>query len=113
MATVTDIKYIVRDPEVYGGKPCITGHRIAVHDIAVAHTLHGFTPEQITSEVFPSLSLAQVYAALLYYEEHKDEIDREIAEDSADITSRAAADTSPLALKIRAAMDKPRGEVGQ
>lgn len=113
MATATDIKYIVRDPQVYGGKPCIAGHRVAVHDVAVAHTLYGFTPEQITSEVFPSLSLAQVYASLLYYEEHKDEIDREIAEDSADITALAAADTSPLALRIRAAMDTRRGELGQ
>lgn len=112
MSTATDIKHIVRDPKVYGGKPCIAGHRIAVHDIAVAHTLHTYTPEQIASEVFPSLSLAQVYAALLYYEEHKDEIDREIAEDSADITSRATADTSPLARKIRAALAE-QGELGQ
>lgn len=113
MATATDIKYIVRDPKVYGGKPYIAGHRIAVHDIAVAYTLHAYTPKQIASEVYPSLSLAQVYAALLYYEEHKDEIDREIAEDLADITSRAAADTSPLALMIRAATAERKGEPGR
>src|SRR5579884_3928509 len=85
MTTIpTDIKYIVRMPGVYGGKPCIEGHRIAVHDIAVSHN-QGYTPEQIVSEHFPTLTLSQVYAALLYYHEHKDEIDREIAEEVTDI----------------------------
>ncbi len=97
----TDIKHIVRTPNVYGGKPRIDGHRISVHDIAESHNL-GLTPEQIIAEHYPTLSLTQVYAALLYYHEHKDEIDREIAEEAADIRTRAQADNSPLAQRLRA-----------
>lgn len=104
MSTATDIKHIVRDPKAYGGKPCIEGHRIAVDSIALARYLDGYTPEQVATEVFPSLTLAQVYAALLYYQEHKDEIDREIAEEAADIKARAAADMSPHAERMRQAI---------
>jgi hypothetical protein len=71
-----------------------------VHDIAVTHN-QGYSPEQIVAEHYPTLSLAQVYAALLYYHEHKDEIDREIAEEAADIKARAQADMSPLAQRLR------------
>ncbi len=101
MTTIpTDIKHIVRTPGIYGGKPCIEGHRISVHDIAERHNL-GLTPEQIVAEHYPTLSLAQVYAALLYYHEHKDEIDREIAEEAADVKARAQADASSLAQRLR------------
>jgi hypothetical protein len=44
---------------------------------------------------------AQVYAALLYYYEHKDEIARKIAEEAADIKVRVQADMSPLAQRFR------------
>ena len=88
-STVTEIKYIVRDPNFYEGKPCIEGHRIAVHDVALARYFHGYTPEEIVIKAYPTLTLAQVYAALLYYQEHKQEIDREIAEEAAEHTARA------------------------
>ena len=35
----------------------------------------GMTPEEIVVSVYPSLTLAQVYAALAYYEDHRAEID--------------------------------------
>ena len=111
MTTIpTDIKHIVRTPGVYGGKPCIEGHRIAVHDIAVSHT-QGYSPEQIVSEHYPTLTLAQVYAALLYYYDHKDEIDREITEESSDIKARAQADMSPLAQRLREGIKKRKEEL--
>lgn len=113
MTTIpTDIKYIVRTPGVYGGKPRIEGHRIAVHDIAESYNM-GLTPERIVAEHYPTLTLAQVYAALLYYHEHKDEIDREIAEEAADIRARAQADNSPLAQKVREAVKRRKEELRQ
>lgn len=111
MTTSTDIKHIVRDPNIYGGKPCVEGHRIAVHDIAVAHH-QGYSPDDMVRELFTSLTLPQVYAALLYYYEHKDEIDREIAEEAADMKARAAADMSPLAQKVRAAIKDRKQQLG-
>lgn len=48
----TDIKYIVRTPGVYGGKPCIEGHRIAVHDIAEM-VRQGHTPSNSLRNTIP------------------------------------------------------------
>ena len=36
--------------------------------------LRGYSPEEIAGSVYPELTLAQVYAALAYYEDHRDEI---------------------------------------
>jgi uncharacterized protein (DUF433 family) len=96
----TDIKRIVRTPGVYGDKPCIEGHRNAVHDIAESFNLD-LTPKRIMVEHYPTLSLTQVYAALLYYHEHQVEIDREIIEEAADVKARGRADTSTIAQRMR------------
>ena len=96
----TDIKGIVRTPNVYGGLPRIAGHRIAVHDIA-EYVHRGFTAERIVSEVYSHLSLAQVSAAIHYYYEHQEEIDREIAEDIADVKRHAQESMSPFAQRLR------------
>ena len=101
MAAPTDIKHIVITPGFYGGKPCIDDFKIAVHDVAALRN-QGYTPEQIIADHYPQLTLAQVYAALLYYYEHQDEIDREIVEEDAAIAAHAVADTSQLARRIRA-----------
>lgn len=100
ISTATDIKYIVRDDDIYGGKPCIAGHHIAVYDIAVWLNT-GYTPDRINEEIYPTLRLPEVYAALLYYYEHKDETDAEIASENAEIRARAAADTSSVVQKLR------------
>src|SRR2546421_3175009 len=107
MITPTDTKHIVRDPEVYGGKPCIEGHRISVHDIAVWHQ-QGRTAEDVARDF--GLTLGQVYAALAYYYDHQEEIDRDIAEEVADIATRARADNSPSAQRLRAAIAARRGQ---
>ena len=109
---LTDIKGIVRTPGVYGGLPCIEGHRIAVHDIA-EYVHQGYTAERIVSEVYTHLSLAQVAAAIHYYYEHQAEIDREIAEDIAYVKQRAQEDMSPLAQKIRQAIKERKEKLTQ
>jgi hypothetical protein len=48
------------------------------------------------------LSLAEVHAALSYYYDYQDEIDREIAEEAAEHAALAEADTSPIAQRMRA-----------
>lgn len=58
----------------------VSGTRVRVQDIASEHELHGLTPEQITRE-HPQLSLAQVHAALSYYFEHREEIQRQMKQD--------------------------------
>lgn len=98
MATPTDIKYIVLDPDVLGGRPTIAGHRIGVIHIAT-WIQQGMSPAEI-ADLF-SLSLAEVYAALAYYYDHKEEIDRRAEEDDARLAAYAASDTSPLAEELR------------
>ncbi len=71
----TQYGHIVRSSGVLGGEARIAHQRIRVRDIVVARDLGGLSPEEIAANVYPSLSLAQVYAALAYYEDHREEID--------------------------------------
>ncbi len=84
-------------PGVAGGKPRITGHRITVQDVVVWHERLGLSADEIASEY--GLSLADVYAALAYYYDHREEIDRAISADEAFITE--LRQRTPSKLKAR------------
>jgi len=75
-AATPQYSYIVRTPGVVGGEARIDGYRIRVRDIVAARDLGGLTPEEIAANVYPELTLAQVYSALAYYEDHRDEIEQ-------------------------------------
>lgn len=60
-----------------GPRAMLKGTRVSVSDI-VAYTRMGETPESMTLEIMPHLTLAQVYDALSYYHDHQTEIDYEI-----------------------------------
>jgi len=75
---VLPIEYIVRDPQVMGGKPRIAGQRVSVEDIIMLHQKPDWPVERIAEEL--DLTLAQIYAALSYYFDHRTEIDASIAE---------------------------------
>jgi uncharacterized protein (DUF433 family) len=68
---------IVSTAGVRGGKPRIAGHRITVSDVAIWHERMGMSPDEIVSE-YPTIKLSDVHAALAYYFDHRDEVDREI-----------------------------------
>lgn len=72
--------HISIDPRVCGGKPCIGGTRIRVWDVHVWHNLRGQSPEEIVAG-FPQLSLEAVHAALEYYRNHREMIERRNKED--------------------------------
>jgi len=67
------VEHIVSTPGTCGGKPRIAGSRIRVQDIVVWHEGHGLSPDEIVSQ-FPGITLADVYAALTYYHDHREEI---------------------------------------
>ncbi|MEX2317077.1 MAG: DUF433 domain-containing protein [Pirellulales bacterium] len=73
------VQHIAINPSVCGGKPCVAGTRIRVWDIHVWHNLRGQSPEQIIAD-FPQLSLADVHAALAYYLDHREEIQKQMKE---------------------------------
>ncbi len=67
-------------PGVTDGKPRIAGHRITVQDIVLWHERLDLSADEIASEY--GLSLADVYAALAYYYDHREEIDQSIKSDA-------------------------------
>ena len=74
--TPTTNRYIARDPGILGGEPIISGTRTPVRAI-VELWRSGIAPEQIPSSL-PHLTLAQVFDALSYYSDNKNEINEHI-----------------------------------
>lgn len=74
-ALLTD--YIISDPAICGGKPTIAGSRVRVQDIYLLHELQGMSLDEIL-EGYPQLSPTQIYSALAYYWDHRDEIDAQM-----------------------------------
>jgi uncharacterized protein (DUF433 family) len=72
-----DKPHITKTPGVCGGRACIAGSRIRVQDIVVAHELRGYSATHIVEEMFAGISKAEVYAALAYYFDHREEIDND------------------------------------
>jgi uncharacterized protein (DUF433 family) len=73
--------HITKQPGVRAGKACIDHTRIAVADV-ITLLRRGKTPEEMRV-AYPSLTLAQVHAAISYYYENPDEIEATFAEDDA------------------------------
>lgn len=86
--------HITQTPGVCGGKPCIAGRRIRVQDIYIWHEINGISVDEIANQY--DLTLAQIYAALTYYFEHRDEIQSDIKESDALIESTKANYPSKL-----------------
>src|SRR6266702_4683321 len=74
-------EHIVATPGTLGGKPRITGRRISVADIVVWHELMRMSADEIADGY--DLSLAEIYAALAYYCDHREEIDLGLKKDQA------------------------------
>jgi uncharacterized protein (DUF433 family) len=73
---ILETAHIVSTPGVLGGKPRIAGHRISVQDVAIWHERMGLSVDEIATNY--DLTLAEVYAALAYYFDHREEIDDRI-----------------------------------
>jgi uncharacterized protein (DUF433 family) len=93
--------HIVSTPDTCGGKPRIAGSRIQVKHLVIMHERQGMSPEDIVSE-FPHLTLADVYAALAYYHDHREAINAEIAADQAWYEELRANNPSPLQERLDA-----------
>lgn len=82
-----------------GPKARISGSRIRVEDIAVWHEKLGISPDEIVLH-HPTLTLADIYAALAYYWDHRDEIEREMSEGRAFVDEVRRSNTGPLEKKL-------------
>lgn|SRR5574341_9636 len=80
MVTRLDVVQIITSPELLGGKPCLEGRRISVQHIVEDVVYAGWSLEQM--EEAYGLRPAEIYAALSYYYDHQEEIDRRIHEEA-------------------------------
>ena len=78
MVTIESIDLITTNPDVRGGRPCIAGTGLRVTDVVMATIFHERPPGEIASDY--EISLAEVYAALAYYYQHKPDLDLDIRE---------------------------------
>lgn len=90
---------IVQTPDICGGKPRITGHRITVQNIAVWHDRLRWSADEISSEY--DLELADIYAALAYHFAHREEVDQSIQEGRAFTKELQRKTPSKLAKKLQ------------
>lgn len=91
-------KYIEITPGIVSGKPRIAGRRITVQNIAIWHERMGKSADGISAEY--DLTLAEIYAALSYYFDHRVEIDKRIREDEAFVEEMRKRNDSVLAQKL-------------
>src|SRR5262245_22033672 len=85
---------------VCGGGACIVGHRIRVADIVAWHERRGYCPEENLA-LFPGITLADVYAALAYYFDNRQEIEDEVRRSNewADWVTRNISSKIPAELR--------------
>lgn len=94
-------EYIAIDPDYCCGKPRIAGTRMPVAAIAKMYLEMGESLEEIATEY--DLSRAAVYAAMAYYYDHREEIDRHTAESEGMVEEmRRNSPPSPLQERLRA-----------
>ena len=68
-------------------------------DIVIWHEHQGLTADEIVSHV-PSITLADVHAALAYYFDHREEIQEEIRAERAEAEEFRRSNPSLLATKL-------------
>jgi uncharacterized protein (DUF433 family) len=96
---LTKAAHIVSQPHVCAGKPCIAGTRLRVQDVYVWHELQGLSADEIVSR-FPDITMADVYAALTYFWEYREEVQRQMREETAFVERMKQKHPSPLKEKL-------------
>lgn len=75
--SIQEHPYVEKVFKVLGGEPVIKDTRTSVRSI-VEYWKFGATPEEIAGKL-PHLRLAQIFDALSYYDDHREEIEGHIA----------------------------------
>jgi uncharacterized protein (DUF433 family) len=78
-----DKQRITKTPGICGGRACIAGHRIRVMDVVGWHEKREYSAARIVEELFPSITAADVYAALAYYFDNLEDIEKDFRNDEA------------------------------
>ena len=91
-------EHIESTPEIAGGKPRIKGHRITVQNIVIWHERMGKSVNDISADY--DLTLAEIHAALSYYFDHQDKINKSIRESETFVEELRQQHPSVLAQKL-------------
>lgn len=81
------------------GIPMIAGTKTKVVEVVLDRLAHHWDADEIQRQ-HPYLSLAQIYAALTYYHDHQEEVEREI-EERVECVERIAANQPPSVVRAR------------
>src|SRR2546421_606618 len=95
-----NLTHIEQSPQIRSGRPHLRGTRISVDDVVILHLRLGLGIEQIVGKY--QLEPAAVHAALAYYYDHREEIDRQIAQDDAFVEAFRRNHPSPLQERLHA-----------
>ena len=96
-ALASSLNHIVLDSE---GVAWIEGTRTKVIEVVIDKLAHGSSPEEMHFQ-YPYLSMAQIHAALTYYYDHREALEKEIDRRYRAAESlRLEASTSPLQQRL-------------
>lgn len=99
-STATGYAHVMLDEE---GVPRIAGTTTKVIELVLDQRAYGWSPEELQFQ-HAYLTLGQIHAALAYYWDHADELDRDIDRRLQAVeVRRRAAGPSPLAARLKAA----------
>ena len=93
-------EHIEVGPEAGGPKPRSAGRRIRLQDVVIWHEKLGMSPDEIVHH-YSTITRADVCAALAYYWDHRDEIERAIAQEHALVEELRQGYTGPLHEKLK------------
>jgi uncharacterized protein (DUF433 family) len=97
--TTTEYKYIEVDDR---NVPIVAGTTMKVIELVTGQIAYGWSPEELHFQ-HPYLTMSQIYSALAYYWDHKEELDANIQQrEEYAANLRKQAGESPLAKKLRA-----------
>ena len=77
------------------GVAWIIGANVKVIEVALDKIAYGWSPEEMHFQ-HPSLSMAQIHAALAYYYENQDRLDAEIERQHREVEALAAESPNPV-----------------
>lgn len=103
MATRTLDEHIEIARGVAGGKARIAGRRITVQDIVIWHEWVGRSTEEIAAD--HGLTLGDVHAALAYYYDHQEAVDKAIRDGEAFVKAMREQTPSKAARKLHGQED--------
>ncbi|MGV8039252.1 MAG: DUF433 domain-containing protein [Thermoanaerobaculaceae bacterium] len=83
------------------GRARVGATGIAVSQLVAETTAYGWGPAELHFQ-HPDLARAEIHAALAYYWDHAAEVDREVAEELADIERRDGTVDPPLRARLAA-----------